>query len=122
MESETEQQKNDLYLLSARGSSTFAKRSAGMELVAELNRQRGVDHLFVEETLAELVNIYCDRNDIPITVATSYEWALREIKSLSGREQNFVYLTDKENGELKSMADKAKSQRLQVETRTRTKY
>ena len=122
MESETQPQKNDLYLLSARGSSTFVKRSAGMELVAELNRQRCVDHVFVEDTLAELVKRYCDKNDIPVTVAISYEQVLRDIKSLSDREQNFAYLTDKENGELKSMVDKAKLQRLQVETRTRTKY
>jgi len=117
----TREQK-ELYLLSARGNSAFSKRSAGMELVAELHRERSIHHAFLEDCVAGLALLYCRRNNIQAKVAENYGRTLQDISDMPNREITIVYLTDKDNGELTSMAVRAKSEGLQVETRTRTKH
>lgn len=127
---ETEEQRK-LYLLSARGDSTFSKRTAGMELVAELHGRRRVDRAFLEVDLAPLTRFYCVERKIPVELTNSYDESLQKMAGpqreedfgyFTDKEKTFVYLTDKENGELKEMATKAKAQGLRVETRTITKH
>ena len=118
----SEAQRKELYLLSARGSSNFIKRSIGMELVAELHEQRSVNHTFLEKSVARLALLYCNINNLPATVAESYEQALQEISAMPNREMILAYLTDEDNGELTSMAQRAESQGIRVEMRKRTRH
>ena len=115
-------QQNELYLLSARGNSGFAKRTAGMELIAELHEHKKLDMAFLEEGLALLAAAYCAEKNIPTQVTNNYGESLREMATVPSREMTFAYLTDKDNGELHKMVARAAAQGLRVETRTRTKH
>ncbi|MEK6846786.1 MAG: hypothetical protein AABY16_01320 [Nanoarchaeota archaeon] len=123
----SETQQRELYLLSARGPSDFAKRTAGMELVAELVRSKSIDLLFTEQGVGDLATQYCSDHGHPLPRKSEYAGALREmgvaiLAASLNKSLAFAYLTDKDNGALREMTARAEAQGLRVETRTRTKH
>lgn len=117
----TSEQK-ELYLLSARGKTNFAKQTAGMELIAELDRSKRIDCTFLEKKDVSFPLLYCEVHQIAVSRGYNFTRLLEEIAATPKENQIFAYLTDKDNGELRAMAAKATAQGLRVETRTRTKY
>ena len=125
MNTEAQPQPRELYLLSARGSNAFAIKTAGMELVAELREQKypkSLDIVFFDsESVATLAQAFCNKYHIN-SAFDAYEGVLRSIDKMPSDKSVIAYLTKKEDGELKSMAEEAVRQGLCVEARTRTKY
>ncbi len=117
-----------LYLLSVGGKSSFAVKTAALELISELAgtkvTDKRVDRLFFDNLEASSLAIrYCNKNNIAAQEVESYESALNLIKGRQAPEWIFAYLTiDREDGKLDEMAQQASRQGILTQTRTRAKY
>ena len=120
LEYSIENEDKQLYVLSARGTKEFSQNTAGMELVAELARQkRSIDLLFFDTGSGSLALRYCSNKGIQTEEVPNYETVLKKLEKNRGV---FAYLTDKENGELKRIAEEARKKGISPQLRTRTKY